>query len=553
VNTAQADHVLAMIRAWSLPITILGYYLFATFACIDGVFRDLMGHHGHHSKVHKLLWQFHTGAHIHPFRSYGDEKRLKRTASASNRATPEGETVYFTRWHRPQRAASRNAIVVAILSTIWGLVFYRLAVVQALAAFVTVAAFAGIAVVIYRLRRWHAKRPRSIKPRKIAHRSPVKVEDPAYAMAGVTTEEKPQLIREDGVPVPVLAGLVADGLGVSTQEAAHRLTVDSNRGNCFLPDHYAALQRQREVFEEIVRAQTPVTIAFSWVTDRSPRQVSWEPRITSLPTMVRFRDYADRIEKLPLGDFGLGVTVDMNMFTATHNGDRPWWLRSAGPGTGKSTSYQIKLATICHNDPAAEVYCIDTKQVSFHDMGGIPGVHIYEDPESNMDKIYNIYYLLEREMRNRYSAVRRHEKTYDDFDDVWVLTDEGNDLAGHIKAYYDKYLRNGGPAAPPIWSEAIQPLINLGRQVHIRGEFMFQNMTDKALGGISLRDSFYVRCMAGYTKNQWSRIIGSKYQEPKNGVGRVCVCQGPSEVWIQGFYDEPEYLKEYAMANRRAA
>jgi hypothetical protein len=59
--------------------------------------------------------------------------------------------------------------------------------------------------------------------------------------------------------------------------------------------------------------------------------------------------------------------------------------------------------------------------------------------------------------------------------------------------------------------------------------------------------------MAGYTKNQWGRIIGGDYEEPKAGQGRIRMCQGPSKVWVQGFYDDPQYLREYAMANRRAA
>src|SRR5262249_3461506 len=163
-----------------------------------------------------------------------------------------------------------------------------------------------------------------------------------------------------------------------------------------------------------------------------------------------------------------------------HNGDTPWHLRSAGPGSGKSTGFFVKAVQICHRDPMADLYCIDTKQVSFEDMHGIPGVHIYNDPEAHMGDIWRVFFVIEGLMRDRYTALREHRATLDDFNDIWLLVDEGNDLANQLKLFYQQNMKKSSdPAQPNIWPDAIAPIINLGRQVKIRGEWMFQNMTDR--------------------------------------------------------------------------
>jgi hypothetical protein len=81
---------------------------------------------------------------------------------------------------------------------------------------------------------------------------------------------------------------------------------------------------------------------------------------------------------------------------------------------------------------------------------------------------------------------------------------------------------------------------------------MFQNMTDKVLGGVSLRDAWSYIGMAGFNKNQWGRIVGTTpVPELRTGPGRIMMVNGPDQRWIQGFYDDPDWLREYAMSARR--
>ncbi len=543
---------------------LLGLYYFGIGALVlDGYTREILGHqHGHgHSKLHRVLWQWTSGSHINPNRSYGDEKRLKKTASNSTRATPEGSIVYWSKFGRGKRALRNNGISVGILSLMFWLLVAPKIVVQVITV-TLILAITGLTVLLVRKLRTRTAGAEFGDQGRLIKADPaltkISMKGTAHPVMHVSPDgtviegkvEKPTL--EESVPQKVLSILIAGPIGISSAEAGTRLKLTADRGLLVLPDHFAALQKDRATVEEIIQAQTASRVAFTWATSSIPRTVSWVPIVTNLPRDVPFREWIPKIEALRPGEFGLGIDVNRTMYVASHNGDTPWHLRSCGSGTGKSRGFLVKTAQVCHRDPAAEVYCVDTKQVSFENLHGIKGVHIYDDPEAHMADIWKVFYVLEGLMRDRYTAVRKKEARPEEFDDIWLFVDEGNDLAGQLKTYYQQHIKERtDPAQPTIWTEAIAPLINLGRQVGIRGEFMFQNMTDRVLGGVSLRDSFGIVGMAGYKKNQWTRIIGtSPVPELKNGPGRICMVKGPDQTWIQGFNDDPDFLRGYALAGR---
>lgn len=549
--------MLSTIEAFAYPLMIAVYYLMVIAGIVNGYFRELVGHNHGHAKLHRVLFQYHTGLPIDPQRSHGDERRLKRVAGASNRATPEGAIVYFTHLSRRFRAGRNNGIVILILTFVYGLIVSAQITLQSFVVGVILGIAAYIALRIRKARKKALARPKKLEALDFKNLRlkkggvPIdKVAVPNFQAGGELVDEKPQL--EQGVPLTVMATLLSGPLQISSAECAKLIAVGADKGILRLPDTFASLPKQRETVEDIISAQTKGTLSFTWRTHEVPRQVSWVPIVNSLPGMVPFRNYEEELQKLAIGDFGVGVTAQRRTYVTSHNGATPWHLRSADSGTGKSSGFQVKLAQICRQDPTAEVHCIDTKQVSFGPMKGIPGVFIYDNPVTQMGAIWKCFGSIEQTMRDRYTAVREGEARYEDFSNIWLLVDEGNDLAGNLKLYYDKEIKKqGGPNAPTVWPDAILPIINLGRQVGIRGEWMFQNMTDKALGGVSLRDSWGVIGMAGYNKNQWNRIIGTTpYPEPRNGPGKILMVQGSAQTWVQGFYDEPEYLRQYAMVGR---
>jgi hypothetical protein len=363
-------------------------------------------------------------------------------------------------------------------------------------------------------------------------------------------EDRPRLTG--GVPQKVLSILLAAPLGVSTDEAQTLLTLTPDKGTLKLPDRFPALGTQRDTIEEIVRAQSSAeALRFSWHTSAVPRFVEWVPVVSRLPASATFREYLPQIQALPRGDLAVGLTMERQVYVTSHRGDTPWWLRSAGSGTGKSTGFLVKAAQILHQDPDAEIYCWDSKQTSFMPLHGHPRVHIYDDPVTNLGGMWNGFYDLTKIMRERYTAIRTGRARKQDYNDLWVLVDEGNDLGGQFKTLWDTEIKpKGGSAAPAVWPECVVPIIYQGREVGIRGEWMFQNMTDKALGGVSLRDAFPGVGMAGYKKNQFTRIIGGTYEPARVGPGKILMCLGTEQTWVQGFNDDIDFLRDYAGAGR---
>ena len=131
--------------------------------------------------------------------------------------------------------------------------------------------------------------------------------------------------------------LIASRMGVSAAEIMSRLRMSPESGSLVLPDTYAALLKERESVQEVIEAHAGRRVRISWKTTETPRVLEWFPIVVPvLPTMVRFRDYLDQIERLGARETGLGVRADKSMYIQSHNGDLPWWCRFMGSGTGKS-------------------------------------------------------------------------------------------------------------------------------------------------------------------------------------------------------------------------
>jgi hypothetical protein len=538
------------------------YIIIACWVMLAGYMRELTGWHyaGRPGRMHVLLFQLHTGRHINTARTYGDDRRLNRTAASTNKATPEGQIVYWHPWKRWQRCIRNNVIVFVVISAVVGLFVDTPAALSAITVAIVFLILLGISTAIHAARkRIMAKRPvrdaqPKTKPAMAATRKAKNVMAGDATTIGTTAnpvaESRPTLTSD--VPITVVAGLLADAMGCSSAELQSRLTLTSTNGQVRLPDRFAALEKQRDPVEEIIRAHTEGRVAFSWKTTTNPRMLVWKPVTTGLPAQVLFRDYQPLVDACKPGVFAVGLTENKTVYYADHNGDTPWHCTSAGSGTGKSTRFLVKAAQAAHNDPTSDIYCIDTKQISFVHLHGIPGIYVFDDPQGDMPGIWNVFYTLEGIMRDRYAAVREGRMTLDQFNNMWVFVDEGNDLSGHLKAYWNKRLKKSGDASQPvIWGEAIGPLLRLGRQAKIRGEFMLQDVTDRALGGESLKMAFSVFGMADWKKSQWDRIVGPPAPPVIRGPGKIMMVRGTSQDWVQGFWDDPEYLRAYALENRR--
>jgi hypothetical protein len=492
------------------------------------------------------------GRSVHLQRTNQDDtKALARAAGASNRATPEGLMIYWNPRARWIRVIRNNAFILIWLNITCGMVIdpkTTVVLVTLLALFV-LSGWVTLWVINLR-KKAEARRP--------VHRPALSTTNRAKAIFAedettvgsrprLVVEEKPQL---EGVPKTVLAGLLSSDMGCSVAELQTRLTMTPDRGEIRLPDSFAARLKQREPIEETIEAHTSGPVRFTWTTTETPRTLSWIPIVIHrLPDMVRFRDWLGVIEALPMLDFGVGVTAEQNMYVSSHAGDTPWNCRFAGSGTGKSIGFLVKAVQIIKKDPTAELFCVDTKQVSFKYLHGIPGVHVYDNPVSEMGEIWDVFPRLAGVMRSRYAAVREHRGSLRDFHNIWLLVDEGNDLGASLKSYW-KNVKEGDTANPPIWGESIGPLLRQGREARVFGEWMFQDLRDQAMGGESLKMAFGEFGAAGFLPQQFSRTIGNPAPECLEGPGKILMCRGNKRTWVQGFYDDPEWLRSYALEAR---
>jgi hypothetical protein len=549
------DGVMRLLHVpWWVPFIVwFGLYIFTAMGwVINGYAQEYLGwrHPGRPGKIHKVLVRFHTGAHVQPEKSHGDERRLRRVAGNVSRATPEGAMVYWTPHSRGFRAIRNNLIIFLTLVLLSLFVDYPKTVVV-LITLIILASFAYMSwrmIAMVRKRR-EAQRPVAAVVRPAKAKVFINPVSRPETWPGETTDKKPQL---DGVPKNVLASLIAQEMVCSSAEILNRLTMDQDQGQLILPDTFAARVKQRESVQELIEGHTKGSVKFEWITTEAPRRITWIPVIKpKLPSMVRFRDYLDKIEALGKREIGVGVNAARDVYIATHNGDAgPWHCRFAGPGTGKSTGFLVKAAQIAHKDPTADIYGIDTKQVSFTYLKDIPRIYIFDNPQSEMDKMWDIFYTLAGIMDDRYTAVREKRKRFDDFNDIWLFADEGNDLGAQLKSF-NKNVLGGTTAGAPIWGEAIARLLRMGRQCHIYGEFMFQDLDGRLFNGETLKSAFSVYGAAGFTEQQFTRTVGSPAEKCLEGPGKILMCRGNKREWVQGFYDDENWLHEYALENRK--
>jgi hypothetical protein len=536
---------------WVIYAVVFGLYILTvSWWMLNGYTRELFGSPlPHMGRIHKVVYNFHTGLPVKNMKTSGDQRHLRRIAGNTSRATPEGSTVYWHKWKRWQRAVRNNAIVLAYLLTICTMAIDPADTVRAVTVAVLVLFVALVWLLVRRKREQYRKSHPVSKP-ALAHTKRAKAVLGADPLTDgrrpkLEAETKPELT---GVPQTVLAKLLAPELGCSTAEVVDGLKMSPAEGSLVLPDSFSAVERKREPVEEIIRAHTDGKVSFKWRTTVLPRMLSWEPVIEhKLPAYVRFRDYLSELEHLDGRDFGVGVVADRSMYAATHDGDFPWHCRFAGPGTGKSTGFLVKAAQICHRFPADDVYCIDTKQISFKALRGIPRVHVYDRPESEMDKIWKVFYELHGIMKTRYTAVSEGRISLEDLINIWILIDEGNDLAANLKSYSRRVYSENTPA---IWGEAIAPLMRMGRQARMFGEFMCQDLDGRMFGGETLKSAFNLFGAAGFTPNQLTRTIGGKAEDSMEGPGKILMCRGKKREWVQAFCDDEDYLREYALENR---
>jgi hypothetical protein len=83
------------------------------------------------------------------------------------------------------------------------------------------------------------------------------------------------------------------------------------------------------------------------------------------------------------------------------------------------------------------------------------------------------------------------------------------------------------------------------------GEFMCQDLDGRMFAGETLKTAFNLFGAAGFSPAQFSRTIGGKAEDCLVGPGKILMIRGNTKQWVQAFYDDEQFLHDYALENRK--
>lgn len=320
-------------------------------------------------------------------------------------------------------------------------------------------------------------------------------------------------------------------------------------GQIRFPDTFLGSEGETQVVDNYIQRRFPRLIETEWNYKKMTVIIR---AVQPFPDLIRFSDRLSDIQACKPREYIGGYDKRNEPVILSHAGDAPMKGYCMNTGTGKTVRVLSTAAQLLSNDPYSTFVGFDVKQVSLLPLEVVPGVTIYNDP-FNMREMWDGWYEILAEMNRRYEEKKR-TGTYTG-GDKYIFLEEGNTFAILIKSYYMNERRDKGqPANPPIWSEAIAPILFQGREVGIFVSAMLQNFMEKYFGNMSLRPAFNTIGMAGFKASQYRTIVGQS-PAPKciGGQGKLLICEPDREVWVQGLYDNIEWLMQYATERRSIA
>lgn len=471
---------------------------------------------------HRLIWRWFSGNTYHG-KSVTNATWLRHATKVH---TSSGTAL---RWHhipRLHRAGYRTGVTLAVAGIGAGLLVSRSATIIASVVALAISIMVAGILLVKRLRKWYSHR--------------VMVSPLAKALAPML--DIPESTAEKSIRL-------IDGY----------LRISKGRiGVIELPPKYPALPDQRAALEHVIDSRLPKDVSFTWHTSGNPMYVALSASPTP-PTSVPFGRYVPDMESCDPSEVVLGLDRNGEIFKGSFALDDPHWAFSMGSGRGKSTILRSIAAQVLHNDPLATMTGIDPKGPSLTPLAGIPGVTLARDP-SNIPEMWEAINKFYDEMRRRLS-IRKDDPTAE-FPMNLLVLDEINTASAMWAAYWrmiptgDVYGERGetkpakASSVPPAWQH-IAYCAWQGREANCHIVVVGQDLTDKALGGFSLRSSFGLIGLAGYRKQLWLRIIGTMpvpvSQKPK---GRVIFVIDGTESWVQCLNGSDQEFRDYALANR---
>jgi hypothetical protein len=365
-------------------------------------------------------------------------------------------------------------------------------------------------------------------------------------------------------PMLDLTGPEAETLVVMKPDYLTRKTGEIGRIN--LPPRYAANPGQREMINHLVTSRLPVGSELEWKTNQRGRA----PHVLihaapSLPSLVKFSDYATAIEAIGKGAYLAGIDQRADGYIAEFKGEEPHHGYCWGTGVGKSTMLKSILAQCKHNEPDMTASIIDPKELSLACLKGVPGFDFYDDagefelriPGLTPDNYEDYMPGMWKGFKSVYTLMRhRFELMKDDptreFPTHYVMVEEANSFSIMSRTWWQKNRPRGiqGGVTPPVWADYIAPIFWRGRQANIKIVLVAQSIQERFLGNLNLRPSLGLVSLAKYKPAQYQNYIGTTpIPKMQRGKGRALFNDGESDTWVQSLLASDGEFRDFAMAN----
>jgi hypothetical protein len=366
-------------------------------------------------------------------------------------------------------------------------------------------------------------------------------------------------------PVLELTGPEAEGL--ISMEPDYLTKKIGTIGRINLPPKFMCTPGQMDTVTHLVTTRLPVG------SDLIPQLNGRAPHILikaapALPSLVKFSDYIEEIEKLGRGEYFAGIDRKAEGYIAQFKGEEPHHGYCWGTGVGKSTKLMSIIAQIKHNEPDATGTIIDPKEISLECMKGLPGFDFYDDAtdfetrltdvEITKDNwedfmpgmwegVRSVYDL----MRSRYAQMKE-DKTVE-FPTHLFIMEEANSFNIMSRTFWQRNKPRGMGAMVPIWADWIAPIFWRARQVNIFVVLVAQSIQERYLGNLNLRPSLGLISLAKYKPAQYQNYIGTTpIPKMQKGKGRALYNDGESDTWVQSPLASESEFRDFAMANCRS-
>ncbi|MEV7776578.1 hypothetical protein [Kitasatospora sp. NPDC086791] len=307
-----------------------------------------------------------------------------------------------------------------------------------------------------------------------------------------------------------------------------------------LPPAFVGHDAERSGLDTLVNSRVPGDWVSRWHLMEGPHYAVWTHRPPPKPTpeppdAVDINDprILAALAKLGPDEFVFGLDEHHEALVRKLSGETPHLALSVGTGGGKSAKLQWLAVQMLMK--RGTVLGIDPKMLSLAPLRGIPGVHLYADPQNAVDMRRLIEWLAE------VTEARFFEKEQgirSDFDPIYLILEESNELVILLKDAWDSTRIKKGEdkesAADPIWKKDVGKILRLGRDANVHIIAVFQDFKDNEFGGASLTPLFRLKALGNYEENQWKRIFGRVPMPPSvNKAGRMAIVHEGNAVRYQ--------------------